>query len=106
MQAPVGHIAFGPFCLNIEAPRLLRDGVELELRPQALYALTTLVQNSGRCVAYEDMISAAWHGICVSRHTVAVTVGEVKKALELLLKDEILNRRVAIAVISLLVSSG
>ncbi len=81
MQAPVGHIAFGPFCLNIEAPRLLRDGVELELRPQALYALTTLVQNSGRCVAYEDMISAAWHGICVSRHTVAVTVGEVKKAL-------------------------
>jgi tetratricopeptide (TPR) repeat protein len=82
MRASNGQIAFGPFCLDTEAPRLLRDGVELELRPQALHALRTLVQNSGRCVDYTDMIGEAWHGICVSRHTVAVTVGEVKKALK------------------------
>jgi tetratricopeptide (TPR) repeat protein len=81
MRALAGQIAFGPFCLDADAPRLLRDGVEVELRPQALHALRTLVQRSGRCVAYEDMIEAAWHGISVSRHTVAVTVGEVKKAL-------------------------
>lgn len=60
---------------------MLRDGNELELRPQALHALKTLVQNNGRCVGFEGMISGAWHGISVSRHTVAVTVGEVKKAL-------------------------
>jgi DNA-binding winged helix-turn-helix (wHTH) protein len=82
MRAPVGQIAFGPFKLDTEAPRLLRDGAELVLRPQALHALRTLVQNSGRCVNYEDMIREAWHGISVSRHTVAVTVGEVKKALK------------------------
>ncbi len=81
MQAQAGRIAFGPFCLDTEAPRLSRDGTEIELRPQALHALKTLVQNNGRCVAYEGMISGAWHGISVSRHTVAVTVGEVKKAL-------------------------
>ena len=81
MWATVGQIAFGPFCLDTEAPRLLRDGIELELRPQALHALRALVQSSGRCVDYEGMIGEAWHGICVSRHTVAVTVGEVKKAL-------------------------
>lgn len=81
MQAQAGQIVFGPFYLNTEAPRLLRDRVELELRPQALHALRTLVQNSGRCVDYEEMIREAWHGISVSRHTVAVTVGEVKKAL-------------------------
>jgi tetratricopeptide (TPR) repeat protein len=82
MRASVGQIAFGPFCLDTEAPRLLRDGVELELRPQALHALRVLVQSSGRCVDYAEMIGAAWHGISVSRHTVAVTVGEVKKALK------------------------
>jgi DNA-binding winged helix-turn-helix (wHTH) protein len=81
MRTSAGQIAFGPFCLDTEAPRLLRDDLELELRPQALHALRVLVQNSGRCVDYGQMIDAAWHGISVSRHTVAVTVGEVKKAL-------------------------
>ena len=81
MRTSAGQIAFGPFCLDTESPRLLRDDVELELRPQALHALRVLVQNSGRCVGYGQMIDAAWHGISVSRHTVAVTVGEVKKAL-------------------------
>lgn len=82
MRASIGQIAFGPFCLLTEGPRLLRNGVELELRPQALQALQTLVQSTGRCVDYEEMIGHAWHGISVSRHTVAVTVGEVKKALK------------------------
>jgi tetratricopeptide (TPR) repeat protein len=82
MRAPVGQIAFGPFRLDTQAPRLLRDGVEVDLRPQALLALRTLAQNSGNCVNYQDMISEAWRGISVSRHTVAVTVGEVKKALK------------------------
>ncbi|HWF07509.1 MAG TPA: tetratricopeptide repeat protein [Bryobacteraceae bacterium] len=81
MRAPAGHIAFGPFHLETEVPRLLRDGAELELRPQALHALRTLAQNSGHCVDYAAMIGEAWHGVSVSRHTVAVTVGEVKKAL-------------------------
>ena len=82
MRASVGQMAFGPFCLDTEAPRLLRDGVELEIRPQALHALRVLVQSSGRCVDYTEMIGEAWQGISVSRHTVAVTVGEVKKALK------------------------
>jgi tetratricopeptide (TPR) repeat protein len=81
MQAQVGHIAFGPFYLDIESPRLLRDKSEVDLRPQALHALRVLLQNTGRCVDYTEMIREAWHGISVSRHTVAVTVGEVKKAL-------------------------
>ncbi len=81
MQAFAGQVVFGPFRLDAEAPRLLRDGVELELRPQALHALRVLAQYSGRCVGYEEMIGAAWNGTSVSRHTVAVTVGEVKKIL-------------------------
>jgi DNA-binding winged helix-turn-helix (wHTH) protein len=78
----VEKIAFGPFSLDETGTRLWRDGTELELRPQALHALRTLLESSGRFVDYEHMIRQAWEGNLVSRHTVAVTVGEVKKALE------------------------
>jgi tetratricopeptide (TPR) repeat protein len=67
--------------LDLSTTRLLRDGVELELRPQAFQALLVLLQNGGRPVDYEQMIREAWNGVLVSRHTVAVTVGEVKKVL-------------------------
>lgn len=77
----MGQIAFGPFCMDLDGGRLLRDGCALELRPQAFHALRALIQNCGRHVDYEQMIHQAWDGAFVSRHTVAVTVGEAKKAL-------------------------
>jgi DNA-binding winged helix-turn-helix (wHTH) protein len=78
----VEQIAFGPFCLDVAANQLTRDGTQLELRPQALHALRTLLHHSARHVDYARMIREAWDGTVVSRHTVAVTVGEVKKALK------------------------
>lgn len=77
----IAQLAFGPFSLDLATTRLLRDGVEVELRPQAFQALSVLLQNGGRPVDYNQMIREAWSGVLVSRHTVAVTVGEVKKAL-------------------------
>jgi DNA-binding winged helix-turn-helix (wHTH) protein len=74
-------IALGPFRVNLATTRLLRDGVELELRPQAFRALKVLVQNPGRLVDYKQMIQEAWDGVQVSRHTVAVTIGEIKHTL-------------------------
>jgi DNA-binding winged helix-turn-helix (wHTH) protein/Flp pilus assembly protein TadD len=75
-------LAFGPFRLDAEECRLLRDGVEIELRPQAFNALKVLIRHSGRYVEYDQMIREAWIGTMVTKHTVAVTVGEVKKALQ------------------------
>jgi DNA-binding winged helix-turn-helix (wHTH) protein/Flp pilus assembly protein TadD len=75
------QITFGPFCLDVGANRLTRDGAPLELRPQAVHALRALLHHSGRYLDYPQMIREAWHGNVVSRHTVAVTVGEVKKVL-------------------------
>ncbi len=75
------QITFGPFCLDVGANRLTRDGAPLELRPQAVHALRALLQHTSRYLDYPQMIREAWHGNVVSRHTVAVTVGEVKKAL-------------------------
>jgi tetratricopeptide (TPR) repeat protein len=74
-------ITIGPFSLDHTNRRLLRDGVDVRLRPQAVLALTALVQNSGRYVDCDRMMREAWGGIVVSRHTVEVTVGEVKAAL-------------------------
>jgi DNA-binding winged helix-turn-helix (wHTH) protein/thioredoxin-like negative regulator of GroEL len=75
------QITFGPFCLDVGANLLTRDGAPVDLRPQAVHALHALLQHTGRYLDYPEMIRAAWHGNVVSRHTVAVTVGEVKKAL-------------------------
>jgi DNA-binding winged helix-turn-helix (wHTH) protein/Flp pilus assembly protein TadD len=75
------QITFGPFRLDITTTTLLREGRELELRPQAFHALKALIHNRGRYVGYAQMINQAWDGNLVSKHTVAVTIGEVKKIL-------------------------
>ena len=72
-RTPAEPIAVGPFCLDVANHRLLRDGVEVKLRPQAFQAFRVLVQNSGHEVDYHLMIQEAWAGTCVSGHTVEVT---------------------------------
>ena len=75
------EITIGPFTLDTHSGRMLRDGAEIRLRPQALQALEVLLRHTGRPVSYEQMIAEAWKGTHVSKHTVDVTVGEVKKTL-------------------------
>jgi len=79
--APVAEIIFGPFSLDFGATRLLRDGQPIRLRPQALAALRVLLRHSGDTVRYEQMIAEGWDGTVVSRHTVDVTVSEVRRSL-------------------------
>ena len=74
-------IMFGPFSLDVAATRLTRDGREVKLRPQALAALRVLLRHAGETVRYEQMIQEAWLGTIVSRHTVDVTISEVRKSL-------------------------
>jgi len=77
----MADIPFGPFSFDTSAPRLLRDAAEVKLRPQALHALKVLLLHNGQWVGYEQMIAEAWLGTVVSRHTVDVTVGEVRRTL-------------------------
>jgi DNA-binding winged helix-turn-helix (wHTH) protein len=81
VQAPMTEVSFGPFLLDPSSTRLLRDGVEVKLRPQAFQALRTLLRHSGQSIGYEQMMAEAWEGTFVSRHTVDVTIGEVRKSL-------------------------
>ena len=77
----VADIRFGPFTLDASATRFERDGREIRLRPQGLLALRVLLRHSGKTVGYQQMIEEAWDGTIVSRHTVDVTIGEVRKSL-------------------------
>jgi len=74
-------IVFGPFSLDVAATRLSRDGRDVKLRPQGLAALRVLLRHAGETVRYEQMIEEAWQGTIVSRHTVDVTISEVRKSL-------------------------
>src|SRR5215470_1114273 len=82
MRVSVEEVEVGSFLVDLTNSRLVRDGVETGLRPQACRVLRTLIQNRGQYVVFEHMIADAWDGTIVSRHTVDVTVGEVKKALQ------------------------
>ena len=77
----MAEFVFGPFGLDTSASRLTRDGAQLRLRPLAFHTLRVLLQHRGDVVGYEAMIAEAWQGTHVSRHTVDVTVGEVRKVL-------------------------
>ena len=72
---------FGPFLFELTPPRLLRDGTEIRLRRRALEALRVLLRYQGTFVDYDSMIAEAWNGTHVSRHTVDVTIAEVRRAL-------------------------
>jgi DNA-binding winged helix-turn-helix (wHTH) protein/predicted Zn-dependent protease len=72
---------FGPFQVDTASSQLLRDGIAMKLRPQAFQVLRTLIQNTGQWISCERLIAEAWDGNHVSRHTVSVTVGELKNAL-------------------------
>src|SRR5262245_61162733 len=82
MRVCTQEAEIGPFLIDLTTGRVLRDGTDLGLRPQACRVFKALLQNRGQYVDYEHMIVEAWHGTVVSRHTVDVTVGEVKKVLQ------------------------
>ena len=77
----MSDLIFGPFVFEISDMRLLRDAAEIRLRPQARRVLRVLLTHRGHTVGYEQMMAEAWEGTFVSRHTVDVTVAEVRKSL-------------------------
>ena len=72
---------FGPFLLDTTASRLTRDGAEVRLRRRAFQALRVLLQHGGDFVDYDAMMAQAWEGAHVARHTVDVTLAEVRRHL-------------------------
>jgi DNA-binding winged helix-turn-helix (wHTH) protein len=74
-------MTFGPFTIDVVGSRVLRDGIELRMRPQAFHVLRTLAAHGGRIIDLDQLMREAWGGTSVSRHTVHVTIGEVRRLL-------------------------
>ena len=72
---------FGPFVLDSTDARLTREGVPVRLRPLAFRALRVLLEHRGACAGYETMVEQVWEGTHVARHTIDVTMSEVRKQL-------------------------
>jgi DNA-binding winged helix-turn-helix (wHTH) protein/Flp pilus assembly protein TadD len=77
----MAEFTFGPYSLSTDTSRLTRDGAEVRLRPRAFHALRVLLAHVGAVVDYETIIAEGWEGVHVSRHTVDVTLAEVRRRL-------------------------
>jgi TolB-like protein len=51
---------FGPFCLEVTGPVLLRQGQMVPLPPKAARVLLLLVENAGKLMEKEELLKKAW----------------------------------------------
>jgi Tol biopolymer transport system component/DNA-binding winged helix-turn-helix (wHTH) protein len=72
---------FGPFRLDASDHLLLRDRTPLSLPPKAFDTLLYLVQNGGRLVTREELISAVWPNSFVEDGSLSVNISQVRRAL-------------------------
>jgi DNA-binding winged helix-turn-helix (wHTH) protein/tetratricopeptide (TPR) repeat protein len=78
----MADFTFGPFSLSTDASKLTRGGADVHLRPRAFHALRVLLSHVGAVVDYDTIIAEGWEGVHVSRHTVDVTLAEVRRRLD------------------------
>lgn len=71
----------GPFRLDPDGHTLSRDGAEIALRPQAFELLAYLVENPGRLVSKDELLSHLWPSKFVEEGVVKVAVSDLRRAL-------------------------
>ena len=72
---------FGPFSLDAAERRLLRDGDPVSLAPKVFDTLLVLIEDSGRLVAKNALISRLWPDTFVEEATLARNISDLRKAL-------------------------
>ena len=61
---------------------LLRDGVEIDLRPQSFSVLLVLISNRGRLVTKEQLHSDVWGSVAVTDSSITHCISDIRKALD------------------------
>jgi DNA-binding winged helix-turn-helix (wHTH) protein/tetratricopeptide (TPR) repeat protein len=72
---------FGPFSLEVDNARLLRDGQALDLVPKDLDLLSVLVQGHGRLLTKDDLLDAVWQRRFVSESVLKSGISRLRTAL-------------------------
>src|SRR5438132_13227825 len=82
MPKPIRHFyEFGPFRLDPEKHRLLRDGELVHLSPKSIEALVVLVENAGKLLEREALMQAVWADTFVEDANLTVAISHLRKVL-------------------------
>ena len=73
---------FGPFRLDPEKHRLVRNGELIHLPPKAMEALTVFVQHPNEVLEREALMQAVWADAFVEDGNLTVAISHLRKALE------------------------
>jgi DNA-binding winged helix-turn-helix (wHTH) protein/thioredoxin-like negative regulator of GroEL len=72
---------FGPFVLDVQERRLVRDGNPIPLTPKVFDTLVYLVQRHGRLVGKGEVLEAIWSGSHVEEGSLPRAIHILRKAL-------------------------
>jgi len=78
---PSMHYRFGPFELQLDERRLLKDGEAVALRPQALEVLWALIDRSGHLITKDELMRRVWGQVIVEENTLQAHVSALRKVL-------------------------
>ncbi len=70
---------FGPFELQLDGRRLLKDGDAISLRPRAFDVLAALVERAGHLATKDELLDQAWPKIVVEEAALHVQVSALRK---------------------------
>ena len=72
---------FGPFRLERESYRLLRDDVPVSIAPKAIDLLFLFASRPATLVSKDDILQALWPGIAVTDNAITQVVSDLRQAL-------------------------
>jgi non-specific serine/threonine protein kinase len=71
--------SFGPFELQLDERRLLKDGAAISLRPRAFDLLVALVDRAGHLVTKDELLDRVWPKMVVEEAALHVQVSGLRK---------------------------
>jgi len=77
--APLERYRFGPFELQPDKRRLLKDGATIALRPRAFDLLVALVDRAGHLVTKDELLDQVWPNVVVEEAVLHVQVSALRK---------------------------
>lgn len=81
MPEPPRTFTFGPFTLDVSERRLSRGDVVIPLRMKVFETLHVLVENAGRLVTKEELLTAIWRDTVVEENNLNHNISVLRKAL-------------------------
>jgi TolB-like protein/DNA-binding winged helix-turn-helix (wHTH) protein len=74
--------SFDGFTVDLTRAALLRDGVQVSLRPRSFDALRFLIENRARLVTKEELVQTLWPRTVVTDDSLVKCIQDVRNALE------------------------